>query len=308
MVLTRFRSPRIAALGLALGVAATLADSARAETPKWKFEKGKTLRYKYSEKIHYKFVNFVGGTVETTLSRTADLVWRIDSVDGDKAGITQTVDGVKFVLISPLANVHYDTKAPRNGPRDRFGLFLAGYMDRFAHSKISFTMDSRGAVSEVAPDEKTKQDLVLGPPAMPGPPSPLMDDLRAVIPQTALLLPGKPLREGTSWKQSLTLIESVPFFDKTLDNTFTARGEVKAAGSKVIKITVESAVKLLPKEGATISKTIREQSIAGTILFDSGAGNVSSSRIVEKLTEVVSGKDFEFYRKSDKVRTVTRME
>ena len=303
MISPKIRSTRIATLGVALGLLAALAGSANAQAPKWKFEKGKTLRYDYTEKNVSK-AEIAGQSIDTTVSQTLELVWKIDSAEGDKAKITQTINGIKFVMDSPFAKVDYDTKERDKAPADPFGSSFSKIMNVLADSKTTFTMDSRGAISDVSTDDKTVQGLKTAA-AMPGAAGPSADGLKAVILQTVLILPEKTLAKGASWKDSVKLPDP-PFGDKTLNNTFTAQGNEESAGSKVLKIAVDSVAKYTPKEGAGFVKNIKEQSIVGSILFDPPAGNVLSSKIVEKSQESMTVQGNEIAQTIEKTRTVTR--
>ncbi|GAC1342792.1 MAG: hypothetical protein NVSMB14_07300 [Isosphaeraceae bacterium] len=303
MISPQFRSTRIATLGVARGFLATLAGSANAQATKWKFEKGKTLRYDYTEKNVSK-AEIAGQAIDTTVSQTLELVWKIDSADGDKAKITQTINGIKFVMDSPFAKIDYDTKERDKAPADPFGSSFSKIMNVLADSKTTFTMDSRGEISDVSTDDKTVKGLKAAT-AMPGASGPSADGLKAVILQTAMVLPDKTLAKGASWKDTVKLPDP-PFGDKTLDSTFTAQGDDESAGTKVLKIAVASVAKYTPKEGAGFVKKIKEQSISGSILFDPPAGNILSSKIVEKSEESMTLQGNEIAQKIEKTRTVTR--
>lgn len=303
MIFPLVRLTRTIGLGAAAALLFSLAGSAQAQATKWKFEKGKTLRYEYKEENVSK-AEVAGQAIDTKVSQTLHLVWKIDSIDGGKAKITQTIDSIRFVMESPFAKIDYDTTKRDEAPADPFGSSFSKIMNVLADSKTTFTMDARGEVSNVSTDEKTVGGLKTAA-AMPGTQGPTADGLKALILQTAIVLPEKTLAKDVSWKSTVKLPDP-PFGEKTYDSTYTARGTDEKDGTKVSAIDLDAQVSYKPKEDAGFVKKIKEQKVAGSIYFDASAGNLFSSKIVEKSAETMTFQGNEIQQRVEKTRTVSR--
>ena len=185
---------------------------------------------------------------------------------------------------------------------------FAKILDVLAASKTTFTMSVRGEVSDVSPDEKTVLALTGASKADIGESSTSADILKQVILQTSIPLPDESIDKGATWKRTLD-VPDPPFGKKNLDIVFTSIGDARVADPNVVKIDVNSTGKLVgAKKKAQVSKTVRNLHNVGSVLFDTRAGNVRSSKIVERLTEVMNVQGNRIDQTVKKTWTVTRLD
>ena len=96
-----------------------------------------------------------GGPSASNVVETMELVWTIDSVEGDKAKITQTVRKMSIVMDTAVGSTRYDTSDKGNPPDDPAGHTLRENSRRARRVENGARNDAQGKVSDVSPDEKT---------------------------------------------------------------------------------------------------------------------------------------------------------
>ncbi len=278
---------RLVACAAMVGVVVLWAGETEAQAPKWKFEKGKTLHYQWAEKNETK-IDVGGAASASNVSQTMELVWTIDSVEGEKARITQSVREMSIVMNTAIGSFRYSTAETGNAPGDPLGAAFSKILDVLVESKTTFTLSAQGVVSDVSTDEKTVAALTGAANADVGESSTSADVLKQVILQTTIILPGESIEKGKTWTRTLD-VPDPPFGKKNLEVSYASLGEDRASGAKVYKIEVKSKGKLIvDKKNAQVSNMVRNLRDVGTVLFDSVAGNVRSSKIVERSTETMN--------------------
>ena len=72
-----------------------------AQTPRWKFKQGETLRYTMMQETS-QGMKANGQDIKTSLNQTVDLHWSVKNVAGDGvAELSQTIDRVRTKIESP---------------------------------------------------------------------------------------------------------------------------------------------------------------------------------------------------------------
>ena len=299
-------SSRILRCVAALTLSLSLANAADAQALRWKFEKGETLRYEWVEKSETK-IEAGGGGLSNVLE-SMEMTWTVDSVDGDKARISQTIQKIKMSMDSSLSKFTYDTTARENRPADAIGSGFATILDNVADAKTTFTLSAQGEATNIAFDHKTLKGLSELHPESLGAPSSSLDVLKVGILSVATPLPEMtmPLVKGKTWTR-IVKIPDPPFGEKVLDAKFSFLGAEKKAGAGMFKIGVDSKGKMVPDPKNRVApKRVKSLRSSGSFLFDERAGNVFSSKIVERVKETIKFKGNLYDQSVKKTWTVTR--
>jgi hypothetical protein len=265
-----------AALATSLG--SQLADGA--ETLRWKFKPGETLRFTMAMSST-QTMNAMGQEFKTTLSQTVDFHWDVKSVSDETAELTQTIDRVRTRIEAPGAGVfEFDSNAEKaaEGP---FAELLSPLLKALVGAEFSFKMNSRGELSEIKVSPKLLDSLrQAGPMANAGG---LFSEegLKNVISQSSLTLPAEPMEKGKTWSSQSKV--PVPMIGTmVLDKTYTYEGSDSAQPGRT-RIRLTTRVGFEPSPDSEIKMAIKSSEGRGDFEFDAEGGRILGSRVQDRI-------------------------
>jgi hypothetical protein len=183
------------------------------------------------------------------------------------AVINGRVVQVKYNRVGPTEIKKYDSLSRKNADEASDGWEL------FADAKLKFTVDARGAVSNIQPDAETAAFWNQQPRALKTMVS--EDVIKTFLP--FVTLPTDLVRRGTDWKEKRTLLdESFGKRDVTLN--FSYHGSEQISGRTYQDVRVRGEAKQLD---AKPSYEILEHQGDGHVSFDMARGNLREFRFNE---------------------------
>jgi len=290
----------LSALAATLGAAAAQPTHG-AETLRWKFKPGETLRYTMVQQTT-QVTKEMGREFKTSLNQTNDLHWSVKNVAGD--GVTDlslTIDRVRMKVEAPGNSFEFDSQAgkDREGP---IAPPIIPMLKALVGAELTFKMNGRGELSEIKVPQKLLDALrQAGPAANAGGMAP-EEGMKNMISQSSLTLAEGPLENGRSWTQQAKVPS--PIGTMVMDKTYTFDGpSPREAG--LLQISVDTKVTLEPAADSNIAVKITSQQATGEFTFDPQAGRVVTSRVNDKLQMSISVMGQELEQSTDTVTSMT---
>jgi hypothetical protein len=281
------RSCRVAILlAVACGLGGSTPGAEAAETLRWKFKAGDTLRFSIEQKSNMS-VKAMGTERKSNRTHTVEMSWKVLRVDaGDEAEIMQKLDRIRMhVEIPPLMPFDFDSAASK---ADQPG-FEAETRQLRAQvgAEFTFKMKPTGVITDIKLSEQTLKSLREASP--PGTPDTELSE--QAIKETLLQssppsFPDGPLEPGKSWSAKLARMP-LGFATLVMDRTFTYQGP-DPKNPNILLVGIDTTAKLEPMEGTDVKATIRNQDGKGSLAVDGQAGRVVSTRFGLKLDMAVT--------------------
>jgi hypothetical protein len=263
-----------------------------AETLRWKFKAGETLRYTMVQQTS-QGMKAQGQEFKTSLNQMVDLHWNVKSVASDGvADMTQTIDRVRTKIEGPGNTFEFDSDAEK-APEGQIASLLVPLLKSLVHAEFSFKMNGRGELSEIKVPQKLLDSLRQAGPAAAAGGMFSEEGMKNLISQSSLSLPEGSLDKGKNWTQQ-SKVPVPPIGTMIMDKTYTFQGpEAKDPG--LMQITLDTKVTLEPAADANVAVKIKSQEGKGEFSFDPRAGRVVSSRVNDKLQMSLSimGRDLD---------------
>jgi hypothetical protein len=288
----------------ALAAASTTAGTqpARAaETLRWKFKPGETLRYTMVQETT-QGMKAMGQDFKTSINQTIDLHWSVKNVGGDGvAELSQTIDRVRTKVEGPGNAFEYDSQEGKE-PEGQIANLLTPMLKTLVGAEFSFKMNGRGQLSDIKVPQKLLESLRQAGPAAGAGGFFSEEGMRNLISQSSLTLAEEPLEKGKTWPQQARI--PVPMLGTmVLDKTYKFDGPT-SQDAGVDLILLETKVSLEPAADSNVAVRITSQKGTGEYTFDPNAGRVVSSKVNDKLQMSLSVMGQELEQSTD---TVTRM-
>jgi len=288
------------ALAAILGVAAPQPTHG-AETLRWKFKSGETLRYTMVQETK-QGMKAMGQDLKTSLNQTVDLHWSVKNVASDGvAELSQTIDRIRTKVEGPGSSFEFDSQAGKD-PEGQIASLLTPMLKALVGAEFTFKMNGRGELSEIKVPPKLIESLRQAGPAASAGGMFSEEGMRNLISQSSLTLAEEPLEKGKSWTQKAKV--PVPMLGTmVMDKTYTFGGpSSKEAG--LLEILLDTKVSVEPAADSNIAVKITAQKGTGEFAFDPQAGRVVSSRVNDRLQMSLSVMGQELEQTTD---TVTSM-
>ncbi|MFO0889172.1 MAG: DUF6263 family protein [Isosphaeraceae bacterium] len=274
-----------------------------AETLRWKFKPGETLKYTMVQETT-QGIKAGGQDLSTNLNQTVDLHWNIKSVSPEGvADMSQTIDRVRTKVDSPLGGAfEFDSQAEQ-APEGPIAGILVPLLKGLVGAEFTFKMNGMGELTEVKVPQKLLDSLKNAGPAANAGGMFSEEGLKNLISQSSLSLPEAALEPGKSWDQKSRL--AMPMIGTmVMDKTYTYQGPA-GGGAGVHKIELKTKVNLEPAADSNVAVKITSQEGKGEFSFDPQAGRVVKSRIDDQMQMSLSvqGQNIE-----QTTKTVTTME
>jgi hypothetical protein len=300
-VITGWSRVSLAVLVASLVFGAGRAVSA-AETLRWKFHPGETLRYTMVQE-QTQGLKAMGQEFKTNLNQTVDLHWNDKSVSSDGvAEMSQTIDRVRMKVDGPGGGFEYDSQAGK-APEGPVANLLAPLLKSLVGAEFTLKMNSRGELSDIKVPPKLVESLRQASPAATAGGMFSEEGLKNLIGQSSLALPQDPLEKGKTWSNASRL--PVPMLGTmVMDKTYTYEG-VDPKEAALVKIGLDTKVALEPAADSNVAVKITSHSGKGDFAFDPQVGRMVTSRVKDKMQMSLSvmGQDLE--QSSDSITTMT---
>jgi len=290
----------LAALAATFGVAAAQPTHG-AETLRWKFKAGETLRYTMVQQIT-QAMKAMGQDQKTSLNQTVDLHWSVKNVSSDGvAELSHTIDRVRTKVEGPGSSFEFDSQAGKV-PEGQIASQLAPLLKALVGAEFTFKMNGRGELSEIKVPQKLIDALRQAGPAANAGGMAAEEGMKNLISQSSLTLAEGPLENGKSWTQQAKVPS--PIGTMVMDKTYTLDGpSPKEAG--LLQISVDTKVTLEPAADSNVAVKITSQKATGEFAFDPQAGRVVSSKVNDKLQMSLSVMGQELEQSTDTVTSMT---
>jgi len=291
----------LSALAATLGAAAAQPTHG-AETLRWKFKPGETLRYTMVQETT-QGMKAMGQEFKTSLNQTVDLHWSVKNVASDGvAELSQTIDRVRTRVEGPGNSFEFDSQAGKD-PEGQIASLLTPMLKALVGAEFTFKMNGRGELSEIKVPQKLLDSLRKAGPAANASGMFSEEGMKNLISQSSLTLAEGPLEKGKSWTQQAKV--PVPMLGTmVMDKTYTFDGpSPKDPG--LLQILLDTKVTLEPAADSNIAVKITSQKATGEFEFDPQAGRVVSSRVNDKLQMSLSVMGQEIEQSTDTVTSMT---
>ncbi|MGZ3302399.1 MAG: DUF6263 family protein [Isosphaeraceae bacterium] len=291
----------LSALAATLGIAAAQPTHG-AETLRWKFKPGETLRYTMVQETT-QGMKAMGQEFKTSLNQTVDLHWSVKNVASDGvAELSQTIDRVRTKVEGPGNSFEFDSQAGKD-PEGQIASLLTPMLKALVGAEFTFKMNGRGELSEIKVPQKLLDSLRKAGPAANASGMFSEEGMKNLISQSSLTLAEGPLEKGKSWTQQAKV--PVPMLGTmVMDKTYTFDGpSPKDPG--LLQILLDTKVTLEPAADSNIAVKITSQKGTGEFAFDPQAGRVVSSRVNDKLQMSLSVMGQEIEQSTDTVTSMT---
>jgi hypothetical protein len=271
-------------IGLLIAVLAGGGGAAQAQTKlAYHFKEGEKFTYGREEKATLR-MNVSGKITNFQIMRKLDISWHVTAVDKDgKARIEQKMDRVRFSLDTAKGKMTFDSRDPK-ASEGAIGQTIGPLLKALAEAQISLSVDGRGQMSELTLPESFLKALKKLPANLPGVNEMFSEEnLKEMLADSVLLLPGEALQKGTSWTEKR--VATFPQGKKTVTIVYTYEGDLKRGDQTLHEVSFKTSFTFQPAKDSPIN--LKHKDGKGTVLFDSTAG-----RLVEKSFTQVRDEDF----------------
>jgi hypothetical protein len=282
---------------------ATEKQTARgAETLRWKFKPGETLRYTMVQEMS-QGMKAMGQEIKSSVKQTIDLHWSVKSIGGDGlAELSQTIDRIRTKVESPGNSFDYDSQTGKE-PEAQNASPLVPLLKAQVGAEFGFKMNSRGELSDIKVPQKLLESLRQAGPLANSGGMFSEEGLKNMISQSSLMLPEQSLEKGKSWTHQGKV--PVPMLGTmVIDKIYTFDGPspIEAGLDQVL---LQTKVSLEPAADSNIAVKITSQNGSGEFTFDPQAGRVVSSRVNDQLRMSLSVMGQEMEQSTDTRTTMT---
>ena len=273
-----------------------------AETLRWKFKPGETLRYTMVQETT-QGMKAQGQNIKTVLNQTVDLHWSVKNVASDGvAELSQTIDRVRTKVEGPGNSFEFDSQAGKD-PEGQIAAMLTPMLKALVGAEFTFKMNGRGELSEIKVPQKLIESLRQAGPAANAGGMFSEEGMKNLISQSSLTLAEGALEKGKSWTQQAKV--PVPMLGTmVMDKTYTFDGPSSKDPGQ-LQILLETKVALEPAADSNIAVKITSQKGTGDFTFDPQAGRVVSSRVNDKLQMSLSVMGQELEQSTDTLTSMT---
>lgn len=273
----------LSTLAMATAVVCCVAATAQAQVDlKWKFQQGQKLNLQLAQDMTIS-IAVQGQAINQKIQMGMDLVWDVKQVDSQGvATIDQKFTRIRMTMEMPFGKLQVDTNAENaEGPAAQ----IAQQLKPLTEGTITQKLSPSGQVLEVKLDEKATEALAANPQFkdMFG-----EDAMKQMFGQSMVALPEKPVNVGDTWDVALGI--KTQFGEMKLDSQYTYQGMAEHNGKQMAKIGIKGTLKIDKEKADPNEQTkldIKDSNITGTAWFDTAAGRVADTDVLQKATMTV---------------------
>jgi hypothetical protein len=295
-----------------IGLTAVLAAQTDALRLNWK--QGETLRYRQIIESTVVMSGLPGGDMTVTNSVAQVQPMTVEKVDADgTATIRTTTESIKMDIATPMGTMTYDSTS-KTPPSDPMMATMANVMGGTLGQPLTIVITADGRVKSVtggsAMLEKIKAKAAgMDLSAMGDLEKQFSDEaMRAAFDQGFGSLPGRPIKTGETWTDTVKLPN--PMGDMTITATYTMQGIETVNGRPLTKITHTSKIVGGGGEMGPMSTQLGSGTGSGEMLFDHRLGRVQRAVYLVSMPMTLSmpGPDGTPMTMGGQVNTTTTME
>jgi hypothetical protein len=244
----------------------------------WKWRQGGTYDFEFRQKSLVKSQpERQGGS--TTLDQTADLTWTVASVDADgTAVLSQKIQAIRVMVDSGTFKSSYDSR--KSDATQPSGRAFAEVYNAAMATKITLRVDRRGRILQVQIPESLAKTLAKSALQAMAQSLSLVSEpgLRTLFGLHVPPLPETTLNVGEARERVI----EVPADPVTLE--LHLRDHLKSDTETTTTFEVRGSIKASPGTRQGLSIQVRESKIEGELVFDKSKGQLSESRMTQRLT------------------------
>jgi Family of unknown function (DUF6263) len=278
--------PVVVLFAVACGLRGSMPAAEAAETLRWKFQAGDTLRFSIEQKFNQS-AKGMGNERKSTRSHTVEMTWKVLRVEaGGEAEIAQKIDRIRMrAEMPPLMPFEFDSAAPK---ADQPG-FEAETRQLRAQvgAEFTFKMKPTGEIIDIKLSEQTLKALREALP--PGTPEAELSEQaikEGLLQSSPPSFPEGPLEPGKGWSAKPARMP-LGFATLVIDRRFTYQGP-DPKNPDILLVGIDTTARLEPIEGQDVKAAIRSQEGKGSMAVDGRAGRVVSTRFGLKLDMAVT--------------------
>jgi Family of unknown function (DUF6263) len=284
---------------VALGAVHTVSA---ADTLRWKFQSGETLRYTMVQD-QKQGLKAMGQEFKTNLTQTVDLHWSVKNVSSDGvAEMSQTIDRVRMKVDGPGGAFEFDSQTGKV-PEGPVATLLAPLLKSLVGAEFTLKMTARGELNDIKVPPKLVESLRQANPAATAGGMFSEEGLKSLIGQSSLALPPDPLDRGKTWSSPTRL--PVPMLGTmVMDKTYTYNG-VDPGDAGLVKIALDTKVSLEPAADSNVAVKITSHEGTGDFSFDPKAGRMVTSKVIDKMSMSMSVMGQDLQQSTESTTTMT---
>ncbi len=253
----------------------------RADEPvRWKFKQGEKLDYNMVQDMTMTMTGATVGQMSTTMQQKMDMTWDVQGVnDQGEAVIRQKFARVRMKMAGPAGQgFEYDSSS--DAAPTGLAAMIAPMYQAMTKGDFEITMTARGEVKDVKIPEEVMAALKSSPGAA------MMGDLatpegfQKMLMQGALVLPEKAPTKGEQWTTKLEM-NNPQAGKQIVETTYTFDGTKEVDGSTFA--IFKPSLKMTFEGNEMMQMKVKDQASEGEILFDIGAGRLSSSTLKQNV-------------------------
>ena len=274
-------------VGLITAAAITFLSSATAQAQtslRWKFKEGEKLNYT-TETVMKQTASVMGMDIETSMNQAMDISWLVNSVDDEKAAVTQKIERMRQKMEAPFGDYEYDSKDGKQ-PIGPIGEVLGPIFEAMVGAEFTFNMDPLGEISDTKVSDKLVDALKNNPNLAQMGAMFSEEGLKNMVAQSSATFPKEAISKGKTWNKKMEV--KLPFGTMKMDNTFTYQGPETRNDVKLEKIDMKSEVSIEPADNAQIELKIKSADVKGAIYFDNSAGRIVEMVSNQKMAMEIS--------------------
>jgi hypothetical protein len=250
----------------------------QAETLRWKFTPGQTLRYEFRQSTRSETTG-AGKPTVVALEMVMQLVWIVESSDDQGAGtINQTIDKLGMSMqLDELPPIVYDSSSrtpPTGSAKD-----IADSVRMLVGAACKLKLSARGELASVEPSEPLRQAWEKAKAGSLFTP----EGLTRILRQSSIVLPEQAIEPGAKW--NATDETASPWGTLRLTSHYEYGGKEEHAGEMLDKIAAVTDIQLQvhrsDPQGPAVA--LKESSQTGTLWFDSDGGRFVASDFQQRL-------------------------
>lgn len=210
--------------------------------------------------------------------------WKVESVDAENAAtIVQAIDRFSIKMTTDkLDPITYDStaKSAPTGPARE----IADGVRNLIGTTCRIQMSNRGEIVSAEPSSELKKAMEASSNHSAADQAASLlkpEGVSRMLRQAAVILPEKPVAEGTSWEANQE--SAVALGTVQQRSQFTYAGTDERDGKTLDKITVETTFSLGPNASSASATKLKEGRQSGTLWFDTAAGRFISSELTQRL-------------------------
>jgi hypothetical protein len=243
----------------------------------WKFEPGKSNRYRMTQNMEMG-MNVGGNDVSNNINQVIDMNWKVRELKDDgSAVLEQKIDRMKMTIDAGGNKIEIDS-ASEEEPQNQAAM-LAPLLKAFTSEPFEVTMSPRGEIKDVVVSEKMLEALKNAPGAAVMGDMATAEGFKKMVSQAAFALPEK-LEPNTEWTQKMEMkLPSVG--TQIAETTYKYQGPKEVDGQQYEAFAPSLKVSY---QGGETPVEIANQESKGEILFNREAGRLERSELKQDMT------------------------